>query len=156
MLQKLILSRLESLPEGAREAARAAAVAGSEFRYGEVQALLQDSVDPVTLSAHLRLLVDAQLVSPVEAGVDARYAFQQELVRDVLYNSHAFRAAPRAARSPGRVSQPAARPPQGAARQDCRLFRLAGRSAPGCRRKSVLPSSLELAGQDAPGRPAEP
>ena len=90
MLQKLVLSGLEVLPEMQREAARVAAVIGSEFRVGELQALLGSEVDPVSLSSHLRGLAAAQIIHLSETGVDARYAFQQSLVRDILYNSLPF------------------------------------------------------------------
>lgn len=91
-LQKLVLSGLENLPETQREIARAASVIcsvgyGVEFRTGEVQALLVKETDPVTLSNHLRALMREGLIDLIEVGADARYAFQQSLVRDILYNS---------------------------------------------------------------------
>lgn len=90
ILQNLVLSSLESLPAEQREIARVAAVIGEEFRTSEVQALLQASLDPVTLSNHLRSLARARLIALAEAGADARYSFQQSLVRDILYNSLPF------------------------------------------------------------------
>lgn len=90
ILQKLILSHLESLPDELQEVAMAAAVIGNEFRTGEVQALLSGVTDAVTLSNHLRALARSHLVALAEAGADARYIFQQSLVRDVLYNSLPF------------------------------------------------------------------
>jgi class 3 adenylate cyclase/tetratricopeptide (TPR) repeat protein len=86
-LQKLVLSGLENLPERQREIARAASVIGQEFRTGEIQALLSSTLDTVTLSNHLRALVRERLFTLSEAGADARYIFQQALVRDILYNS---------------------------------------------------------------------
>ncbi len=87
VLQKLILSHLENLPDELQEVAMTAAVIGNEFRTGEVQALLSAGMDSVTLSNLLRSLAHSHLITLVEAGADARYAFQQSLVRDVLYNS---------------------------------------------------------------------
>ncbi|MBN2547786.1 MAG: AAA family ATPase [Anaerolineales bacterium] len=87
VLQKLVLSGLETLPEAQREVARVASVIGNEFRTSEVQALLSASMDAVTLSNHLRALRRERLISLTEAGADARYAFQQTLVRDILYSS---------------------------------------------------------------------
>ncbi|MFM8321762.1 MAG: adenylate/guanylate cyclase domain-containing protein, partial [Chloroflexota bacterium] len=86
-LQKMVLSSLEDRPEIQREIARAAAVIGQEFRAGEVQALLSGQVDAVTLNGHLRALVVDGLVSSTYARVDPTYAFQQTLVRDILYSS---------------------------------------------------------------------
>jgi class 3 adenylate cyclase len=90
VLQKIILSRVEILPEAPRQVVRTAAVIGMGFRISVLQAALANAVDPVSLSAHLRTLVDAGLLTALEAGVDARYVFQQELVRNVLYNSLSF------------------------------------------------------------------
>ncbi|MEW6422923.1 MAG: adenylate/guanylate cyclase domain-containing protein, partial [Deinococcota bacterium] len=72
ILQKLILGGLETLPEAQREIARVAAVIGNEFRTGEVQALLEASIDAVTLSNHLRALMREGLIALAEAGADAR------------------------------------------------------------------------------------
>ncbi|MBN1146268.1 MAG: AAA family ATPase [Anaerolineales bacterium] len=85
-LQKLVLSGLENLPEAQREVARAASVIGTEFRTGEIHALLP-ALDIVSLSNHLRSLVRERLFLLAEAGADACYAFHQALVRDILYNS---------------------------------------------------------------------
>lgn len=90
VLQKLILSHLENLPDELQEVAMTAAVIGNEFRTGEVQALLSGALDAVTLSNHLRSLARSHLITLTEAGADARYAFQQSLVRDILYNSLPF------------------------------------------------------------------
>lgn len=87
VLQKLVLSGLETLPEAQREVARVASVIGNEFRTSEVQALLSATTDAVTLSNHLRALRRERLISLTEAGADARYAFQQTLVRDILYSN---------------------------------------------------------------------
>ena len=90
ILQKLVLSSIENLPETQREIIQAASVIGNEFRTGEVRALLSDEMDNVTLSNHLRGLARERLIELTEAGADARYAFQQSLVRDILYGSLPF------------------------------------------------------------------
>ncbi len=90
ILQKLVLSSLESLPEAQREVARLASVVGEEFRRSEVEALLGDSLDQVTFSGYLQSLVQARLIVLSEASVDARYAFAQPIFRDVLYTSLPF------------------------------------------------------------------
>jgi len=90
ILQNLVLSSLESLPENQRQIARLSSVIGEEFRGGELQALLSTAVDTVTLYNDMRALIEARFFNLVEAGVDPRYAFQQKLVRDVLYNSLPF------------------------------------------------------------------
>lgn len=92
ILQKLILSGLEALPEATRQVARVAAVIsapaiGAEFRTSEVQALLGEEMDPVSLSQHLRALARGGWIALNEAGADAGYHFQQALTREVLYNS---------------------------------------------------------------------
>ncbi|MBC8496864.1 MAG: hypothetical protein H8D37_04310 [Chloroflexi bacterium] len=90
VLQNLVLSSLENLPETQRDIARIGSVIGEEFRVGELQSLLPSSVDSVTLYNDLRDLVDAHFISLIEAGIDPRYAFQQKLVRDTLYNCLPF------------------------------------------------------------------
>lgn len=90
ILQKLALSSLESLSELQREIARLASVIGDEFRISQVLALMESKLDPVTLSNNLNALVETRLIVLLEAGVDALYAFQQSLVREVLYNSLPF------------------------------------------------------------------
>ncbi len=90
VLQNLVLSNLKNLPESQREIARVGSVIGEEFRVGEMQALLPVSVDTVTLHNDLRELAETGVISLIEAGIDPRYAFQQKLVRDILYQSLPF------------------------------------------------------------------
>jgi class 3 adenylate cyclase/tetratricopeptide (TPR) repeat protein len=90
MLQKLVLSSLESLPESQREVARLASVIGLEFRRSEVEALMGDKLDPVTLSSYLLSLTQARLIALSEASVDPRYIFSQSIFRDILYTSLPF------------------------------------------------------------------
>lgn len=90
VLQKMVLSSLKNLPEIHREIVRIGSVIGEEFRVGELQALLPPSVDAVTLNGGLHELVETRFISLVEAGIDPRYAFQQKVVRDVLYASLPF------------------------------------------------------------------
>jgi predicted ATPase len=82
-----VFSTLENLPESQRELAKVSSVIGSQFRLGELRALLPSTIDRVTLHHDLRGLVSARLISLKSAGVDDQYAFQQKLVRDILYNS---------------------------------------------------------------------
>jgi len=90
VLQKLVLSRLESLPENQREVARLASVIGVEFRLSEVKVLLQETIDPATLHEYLNDLMDAGLITISEHGLDRRYTFIQPIFREVLYTSLPF------------------------------------------------------------------
>jgi class 3 adenylate cyclase/tetratricopeptide (TPR) repeat protein len=91
ILQKLVLSRLESLPEGQREVARLASVIGVEFHNSEVKALLQtETIDPTTLHEYLNDLIKTDLIILSEHGVDKRYTFAQPIFRDILYASLPF------------------------------------------------------------------
>ncbi|MFO7586206.1 MAG: adenylate/guanylate cyclase domain-containing protein [Anaerolineales bacterium] len=90
ILQKLVLSTLESLPETQREIARLASVVGVEFRRSDVEALLQDSLDPVSLTGYLRSLSQSRLIELNEAGIDPRYTFEQTIFREILYTSLPF------------------------------------------------------------------
>ncbi len=89
-LRNLVFSNLENLPEKQREIVRVGSVIGDQFRVGELQSLLPSSYDSVTLYNDLRELVEARFLTLSEAGVDPQYAFQQKLVRDILYNSLPF------------------------------------------------------------------
>jgi class 3 adenylate cyclase len=89
-LQELVLSRLDGLPSGQRDAARAASVAGTEFRPGEILALSSLARDDGGLDDHLAGLQGAGLILTIEAGPDAQYAFRQTLVREVVYGSQSF------------------------------------------------------------------
>jgi tetratricopeptide (TPR) repeat protein len=82
-----VFSNLEKLPESQRELAKISSVIGNEFRLGELEALVPSSVDSVTLHHDLRDLVEARMISLKNSGVDALYAFEQKLIRDILYNS---------------------------------------------------------------------
>lgn len=90
ILQKLVLSTLESLPETQREVARLASVIGVEFRRSDVEALLQESLDPVSLTGYLRNLAQSRLIELNEAGIDPRYTFEQTIFREILYTSLPF------------------------------------------------------------------
>lgn len=90
ILQKLVLSSLENLPEGQREVARLAAVIGVEFRRSELESLLDETLDSVTFSNYLQSLTQAHLITLSEASVDARYTFVQPIFRDILYTSLPF------------------------------------------------------------------
>lgn len=89
ILQRLVLSRVESLPEGQREVARLASVIGMEFRSSEVKALME--IDAATLHEYLTALENAGLIAVNEyLVVDNRYTFLQPIFRDVLYTSLPF------------------------------------------------------------------
>ncbi len=90
ILTRLVLSGVESLPEAQREVLRVAAVAGGDFRSSELNALLSTTYDPVTLDMHLRALVMERFLRLVERGPDRRYAFQQTIVRETLYQTLPF------------------------------------------------------------------
>jgi class 3 adenylate cyclase/tetratricopeptide (TPR) repeat protein len=90
ILQKLVLSRLESLPEGQREVARLASIIGVEFRNSEVKTLLTEAIDPATLHDYLNALKDAHLITFSEYGMDRRYTFIQPIFREILYTSLPF------------------------------------------------------------------
>jgi class 3 adenylate cyclase/tetratricopeptide (TPR) repeat protein len=90
VLQKLVLSRLENLPEGQREVARLASVIGVEFYQSEVDTLLQKALEPATLHEYLYNLINAHLVTLSENGVDKRYTFIQPVFREILYTSLPF------------------------------------------------------------------
>jgi class 3 adenylate cyclase/tetratricopeptide (TPR) repeat protein len=90
ILTKLVLSGVESLPEAQREVLRVASVIGGEFRASELSAILMPPLDPVTLDIYLRALVMGRFLRLVDRGPDRRYAFQQTVMRDTLYQTLPF------------------------------------------------------------------
>ena len=90
MFQELVLSRLDNLPEHQREIAKIASIIGNEFSHDEVKTLLPRSIEPSTLAGHLHELVEAQLLIQLESGDNGRYAYEQTLVHDVLYDTLPF------------------------------------------------------------------
>ena len=89
-MQKLVLSSIEILPASQRQVLKAAAIIGNEFRVGEIKALLQETIDPTTISLSLRGLADERFIVLLESGVNARYIFRQPLVKDILYDNQPF------------------------------------------------------------------
>lgn len=88
-LQELVLSRLDSLPQGQRDAAKAASVIGNEFGFEELRFLLPAPVDEATLRGYLAGLEEARLILVTDSD-KAHYAFRQTLVREVVYESQPF------------------------------------------------------------------
>ncbi len=89
VLQSLVLSRLENLPEGQREVARLASVIGMEFTTSEIKALTE--LDSPTLHQYLTALETDGLILMVKSMVlEKQYAFAQPIFRDVLYTSLPF------------------------------------------------------------------
>lgn len=90
LLQELVLSHLDGLPQGQRDLVRAAAVVGDEFSRNAVCALLPATSGAEALDQDLSGLERARLVLLTESGVDARYAFRHALIREVVYGSQSF------------------------------------------------------------------
>ncbi|MDX9991950.1 MAG: adenylate/guanylate cyclase domain-containing protein [Anaerolineales bacterium] len=90
ILQKLVLSTIESLPENQREIVRLASVVGLEFRRSDLEALLQGALDPVSLTGYLHNLSQSRLIRDDKTRLDPRYTFEQPNYREILYNSLPF------------------------------------------------------------------
>ncbi len=88
--QELVLSRLDSLPQGQRDTAKAASVVGNEFRRGDLRPLLPPTIDDALLDEYLRGLEEARLILLAESDDDPLYTFRQTLVREVVYESQPF------------------------------------------------------------------
>jgi adenylate cyclase len=85
-----MLSRLDSLPLGQRDTLQAGSVAGVEFRYGEVRALVPGTTDESSLRARLAALESGRLLLLAREGTEAQYAFRQTLVREIGYRSQSL------------------------------------------------------------------
>jgi class 3 adenylate cyclase/tetratricopeptide (TPR) repeat protein len=115
-LQELVLSRLDNLPHGQRSVVRAASVVGDEFVRRDIGPLLEESLEEGTLDGYLAQAAEARLIFPLGMRVEARYAFRQTSVRELIYDSlpfarrrglHARLAGVIEARYPGDLAQQA-------------------------------------------------
>ncbi len=88
-LQELIISRLDGLPYNQRDTVRAASVVGNEFCADDLHPLVEENTLPL-LNTSLDGLEEAQLAVMAASGVNARYAFQQMLVREIVYDHQSF------------------------------------------------------------------
>jgi class 3 adenylate cyclase/tetratricopeptide (TPR) repeat protein len=84
-IQDVIMARVDSLPEGAKEILQTGSVIEREFSY-ELIKRVSRLTEQVLLS-HLSVLKDSELL--YEAGIypDSRYIFKHSLTREVVYNS---------------------------------------------------------------------
>ena len=93
-IQELILSRVDSLPIAARETLKVASIIGDAFGAGELEALLKQQKKEYALDDVFGQLEGGQIIAETALGEDSagerRYAFQQPLVREIVYNSQSF------------------------------------------------------------------
>ncbi|MBW1788843.1 MAG: AAA family ATPase, partial [Deltaproteobacteria bacterium] len=84
-VQDVIMARVDSLPEGAKELLQTGSVIEREFSYEIIKRL--PSLKNRELLSHLSVLKDSELL--YERGVypESRYIFKHALTRDVIYDS---------------------------------------------------------------------
>ena len=82
-IREAVRARLERLSDEARQSVVAASVIGQRFTF-EVLRVVR-GIDDVPLEAHLRELIEEQLMNEVEGGRD-EYAFRHALTREVVYD----------------------------------------------------------------------
>ncbi len=83
---RLLGERIDGLPAEPQRLLKSASVVGRTFSVPALRVLAPDVADP---ECHLRRLVDAELVQPVD-GTAGRYEFQHALVRDTAYDLLAY------------------------------------------------------------------
>jgi len=88
-LQELVMSRLDSLSHGERETIKAASVVGQEFHASDVRGVLEETAS-VAVGESLTGLQAARMIIQVEMLDDPRHAFQQVLIRELVYESQSF------------------------------------------------------------------
>jgi tetratricopeptide (TPR) repeat protein len=84
-IQDMIMARVDSLPEGAKELLQTGSVIEREFRYELIKRVT--SLPEQVLLSHLSILKDSELL--YERGVypKSTYIFKHALTREVVYNS---------------------------------------------------------------------
>jgi class 3 adenylate cyclase len=83
-LRDMLAARLDRLGP-TREVARAASVIGRQFSYNLLRSLLPSG--PQELEHGLSHLVEADIIRPTGAGLDATFAFKHALLQDAAYGS---------------------------------------------------------------------
>ena len=83
-LQGLIMTRVDHLSEGARQAIHCAAVVGRDFAYRLLEQLVESARD---LPEDVQELEERQLVARFAENGDAHYQFNHALVQETVYNS---------------------------------------------------------------------
>lgn len=83
-LRDMLAARLDRLGP-IREVARAASVIGRQFSYNLLRGLL--ATGPRELELGLTRLVEADIIRPTGAGLDATFAFKHALLQDAAYAS---------------------------------------------------------------------
>ncbi|HET8568041.1 MAG TPA: AAA family ATPase [Candidatus Limnocylindria bacterium] len=81
-IKEAVRQRVEALSPDARATVAVAAVIGLQFTFDVLRAAR--GIDEATLEAHLRELMEGQLV--VELGDDERYGFRHALSKEVVYD----------------------------------------------------------------------
>jgi tetratricopeptide (TPR) repeat protein len=84
-IQDVIMARVDSLPEGAKEVLQTGSVIEREFYYELIKRVMEISQEE--LLSHLSVLKDSELV--YERGIypQSTYIFKHALTREVVYNS---------------------------------------------------------------------
>jgi class 3 adenylate cyclase/tetratricopeptide (TPR) repeat protein len=84
-IQDVIMARVDSLPEGAKEVLQTGSVIEREFSYDLIKRVM--GIPPEELLSHLSVLKDSELV--YERGIypQSTYIFKHALTREVVYNS---------------------------------------------------------------------
>jgi len=88
-LNSLILSRIDELSEGPRQALKVASVIGRAFRLSMLPGVYPDLGDQETIAAELAALAKADLVKSDDESPDA-FVFKHVITREVAYESMPF------------------------------------------------------------------
>jgi len=95
-IREAVRARVERLSDEARKTVTAASVIGQRFAFDVLRVIR--GLDDVLLEAHLRELIDEQLLSEIEGGHD-EFTFRHALTREVVYDDLLVRERKRLHRS---------------------------------------------------------
>ena len=86
-LRGLLLTRIDRLPEGARDCLRIASVVGRQFPVHVLESVVSEDERGMSLIAHLGTLESAGLIHIAQVMPELAYRFRSVLVQDAAYSS---------------------------------------------------------------------
>jgi class 3 adenylate cyclase/tetratricopeptide (TPR) repeat protein len=90
-LQGLIMARLDSLDESARELVRTASVIGGSFDFASLRAMLSQNWNDREIAESLNRLARQEIVVPGPDAPERSYGFRHNLTEEVAYGTLMFR-----------------------------------------------------------------
>ena len=85
-LDAIVISRFEKLQQTQQVLIKHASVIGDEFSSEQLSSIIPPGMKTRNMNVELMKLVDAGFLFLIDDGTFTTFAFQNELIRDVLYD----------------------------------------------------------------------